>query len=89
MVGKWGMWKFYQGARFHMVLTPLNHDTTARYNACQMNGGHHPSGQTVMRDIDGRLYELKICAGCECPYGGPKRSAVRLANRRGGENARG
>lgn len=76
--GKWGLWRFYQGARFHMVLSPLNQRTSDRYAACA--DAHVPSGSTVLRDIEGRLYELKVCRRCKVPYGGPKvgRSNVRM-----------
>lgn len=58
--------------RRRQALTVLNLFTSERYDRCEANGGHLPNGQTVMRDVDGRLFELKVCSRCGCPYGGPR-----------------
>lgn len=57
--------------RARRALTLLNLRLSARYDYCESNGGHRPSGDTVMRQFPAGLRNLPICKGCECPYGGP------------------
>lgn len=57
--------------RTRRTLTDLNRATSAAYNACRMNGGHVPSGDTVIRQYPGKVLSLPVCESCGVPYGGP------------------
>jgi hypothetical protein len=55
-----------------MKLTPLNHETTARYRACLSAGTHMPGARLldvhrVYKGIDERM---PICDTCEVPFPG-------------------
>jgi hypothetical protein len=72
MTAKHGLWRYYQGHRYILALTPLNERMDRAYARCLSNGGHKPSGQTVSRDFGTRQLSLPICARCACPYNFPK-----------------
>jgi hypothetical protein len=63
-----------------MQLSPLNLETSRRYAACELTGGHRASGDTVQRQYPGRLMELQVCENCGVPMNAP-------ANKRWGEQA--
>lgn len=62
------------GHRRFVTLTDLNQRTSVAYYACEMNGGHRPSGDSVERQFPGGPRALPICSRCRVPYGGPKRN---------------
>jgi hypothetical protein len=74
-----GLWHFYNGHRYILALTPLNERMDRAYARCLSNGGHKPSGQTVLRDFGNQQRDLPICRKCRIPYGGPR---VTSANHR-------
>lgn len=51
-----------------VVLTPLNRETTKRYRACVRDGGHEPSGKTVVRRPKATDLVMQVCARCGVPY---------------------
>lgn len=54
-----------------LSLSDLNRATSARYYACEMTGGHRPSGEVVRRTFPGRDLELPVCRLCGVPMGAP------------------
>lgn len=60
------------GHRVILSLTPLNERLNRAYAACELTGGHSPSGETVTREFPTGQRDLPVCARCGCIYGGPK-----------------
>jgi hypothetical protein len=54
-------WRAARDARRR--LTPLNERISARYRACESNGGHVKAGDFILRD----LQALPVCAVCGVP----------------------
>jgi hypothetical protein len=61
-----GLWRYYQGHRYILELTPLNRRLSAAYARC--GDRHRASGETVTRDVKGQPVIFQVCKRCGCPW---------------------